>query len=366
MSNCPGSDGLSNVEFLRRFNAKTEEQRIPINGGIDLTHRCNLRCLHCYTGPGESGSGEMETAKVLSVLDEITDAGCLFLLLTGGEPLLRRDFSDIYRHARRNGLVVTVFTNATLLTEEIAGAFTELPPQFVEVTFYGATPTTHERITRVAGSFGKTMAGVRRLLDRGISVALKTILMTLNKHEFHAMEALASDLGVRFRFDPALFPKLDGDKGPLAYRVSPEEAIELEFSSANRAEKWREFREHFGCHSHARSLYACGAGMTSFHVDPAGYLMPCLMMRRLRYDLKDGPFLDGWREMMPRIRDAELAADHECRECGRRALCSFCPAFFHAENDCEHVPSSYLCCLGQQREVALDRLTRDKEVTHEV
>ena len=185
----------------------------------------------------------MNTSKILSVIDEITEAGCLYLLITGGEPLLRNDFPEIYRHAKTSGLILTVFTNGTLLTDRVMDLLEDLPPRVVEITLYGATALTYEKITGIPGSFAQCLKAVRRLLERKIPVGLKTILMTTNSHEFFDIEKIADNFGVRFRFDAEIFPCLDGDHSPLVLRVPPEEAIEKEFSDKDRARKWVRYFE---------------------------------------------------------------------------------------------------------------------------
>ncbi len=149
----PGSVTDWRADFGRRL----VNLRVPISGTLELTHRCNLGCVHCYLGSRQdrqhSAEREMTTDEVLSVLDQVAAAGCLNLVLSGGEPLLRRDFAEIYRHARGLGLVVTVFSNATLVTEELVDLFRDYPPYAVDISVYGATPATYEKVTGVAGSF---------------------------------------------------------------------------------------------------------------------------------------------------------------------------------------------------------------------
>ena len=350
---CEQTEWLGTPEYLEHFNRKVAEQRIPISGSMSLTHRCNLRCLHCYLGPlapaDRVGNGEMTTDQVLSVIDQVTESGCLFFLITGGEPLLRQDFAAIYRRARTNGLLVTVFSNGTLMSEPILDLFEELPPRAVEITLYGATPSTYERITGVEGSYRRCITGVEQLLDRGIRVQLKTMLMTLNRHEFFDVVDMAEAYGCRFRSDAALFPRLDGDKAPVELRVPPAEAVELELRDEDRVRAWREFYEGMKDLPASDALYQCGAGLTTFHVDPYGYLQPCLMTNRYKCDIVNGSFEAGWREFIPRIRERKAPPDFPCSSCEFRMLCGFCPPFFELENGAEDRPSDYLCTMGRLR-----------------
>ena len=338
--------------YLDRFNAKVAAQRIPLFGTIDLTRSCNLSCIHCYLGKPAaaeiSRSDEIRTEKWKQIIDEITVAGCLHLLITGGEPSLRKDFPEIYQHAVQNGLLVTVFSNATRVTDKILDLFTDLPPQTVEVSLYGATAETYEQITRVSGSFERCRQGIERLLSRGIRTALKTVLMTVNLHEFAAIEETARRLGVKFRFDAALFPCLDGDPAPIDYRVSPEEAVQLEMADRERCLRWIRHHQRTGGVPPYDTLYICGAGAASFYIDPSAKLHACIMTREPEFDLLQGSFQEGWHTVIPAIRDRKAAIE-SCRNCPKISLCGYCPAFFMLEKGDEKICSEYLCELGEHR-----------------
>jgi len=340
----------SNRDFLRKFNKKTTNLRVPISGSLDLTHKCNLRCIHCYLGDrNKKAQQELTTSRMLSIIDEITEAGCLYLLITGGEPLLRADFSEIYRHSKKNGLIVTVFTNGTIITDSILELFVDFPPHVIEISLYGATASTYEKITGVEGSFGKCLSGIRRLLEHKIHLRLKTILMTLNSHEFFDMERMAKEFGVKFRFDAAIFPRMDGDKYPLNLRVSPEDAVEKELYDNKRRFHWGKYFEETKGQHFSDSLYCCGAGLTGFYIDPSGGLQPCLMTTGIRYDISKGSFADGWRDVLSHIRDKKAAKISECNRCEKKNVCGYCPAFFEMETGSEEVRSEYLCAIGSHR-----------------
>ena len=326
---------------------------MPLSGGLALTHRCNLSCPHCYLATNMSSETirkkELRTGQWLSLIDEITEAGCLFLLLTGGEPLLREDFADIYRHAKSRGLLLTIFTNGTLITDEVVELFDELPPRSVEISLYGATAATYEKVTGITGSHEKCLRGIHLLLAHGINLRLKSVLMTSNSHEFFEIERMAKHLGVRFRFDSAVFPRLDGDRSPLSLRIPPEEAVAKETADEDRLRKWATYYGKRKDLPATDRLYTCGAGLTHFHVDPYGNLQPCSMVTHFSYQLSGGDFVKGWREVIPRIREKKADAAYECNRCERKVLCGLCPAFFQIENGSETLRSEYLCEMGKLR-----------------
>jgi len=353
MNSVCANSSLSNAEYLRQFHERTRLQRIPLSGSIDITHRCNLNCVHCYVGPRNALDGcagrEMATDLIMSVIDQITDAGCLNLLISGGEPLVRPDFEEIYRHIKSKGMLVTLFTNATLITEKSAALFAELPPQTIEISLYGASDDTSARITGVASSYDRCMRGINLLLEHGVkNVRLKTILMTLNRHEFYEIENIAKNLGMKFRFDACLFPRLNGDKTPLMLRVPPADAVEIEFSNSERARIMNDFFDKHKGLSESENLYVCGAGVTYFHIDPYGMLQPCMMTTNYKYDLAGGSFAEGWENEIKLITE-KRASSFICNSCEKRVLCGTCPAFFSLENGSEEVHSDYLCKVGAKR-----------------
>ncbi len=350
---CPDGKWPTAAEYMNEFYLKSARDHIPLSGSLEITYRCNLRCVHCYLGGDDSRrkrqSREMGTARIISLLDEIAEAGCLNLLITGGEPLLRTDFPEIYRNAKEKGLLITVFSNGTLVTDEVIGLFRDLPPLLVEISLYGATARTYEEVTGVEGSYERCLLGIRRLLENNIKVNLKTILMTTNSHELLEMQHIAEGLGVRFRFDAAISPCTDGDKAPLGLRVSPEEAIEREFSDPKRVRLWENFFQGMKGHILTDDLYGCGAGVTGFHVDPYGMLQPCMMTLDIQNDISGGGFSAGWDDITVRIRRKKAGTGFACRGCEKINLCGYCPSFFRLESGSEDILSDYICKMGELR-----------------
>ncbi len=347
--------------FWNQLRRDAWDRHIPLSGGMDLTRHCNLRCAHCYLGPRNDDDfvfpgPELETSRILSILDEVTEAGCLFLLLTGGEVLLHPDFEQIYTHARRNGLYVTVFTNATLVDDRVVRLFREMPPKVVEVSLYGATAETYERVTGVAGSFAQCMDGIRRLHEGGVKLTLKTTVMTLNIHEVPAIRSFASELGVRLRTDPGLIPTLEGDRRPMDLRVSPQEAVRVELEVEGRVQEWAQTIEETRQENRTRddSLYPCAAGRRAFYVDSCGILRPCQLTTGIEYDLKQGDFLAGWQEVIPRVSALCLPPNSDCVHCESMTLCRYCPPAFALETGSDRVPSPYLCATGRKRHEAVE------------
>ncbi len=342
--------------FFRDFIDKAKQQRLPLAGGIDLTSRCNLSCVHCYVQRG-SDEPEMPTSRILEIVDEIAAAGCMDMLVTGGEPLLHGDFVEIYRYMKFKGMLVTVFTNGTLVTDEIAALFAELPPYAVEISLYGATDATSDSITGVEESMSKCLGGVKKLLGHDVkNVLLKTMLMTSNRHEYYAMEALAVKMGLKWRMDAAINARVNGDTGPLSLRVSAEEAIEKEFALEARLLDMKKYYESCVALPAGDRLYVCGAGVCGFHIDAYGNLLPCLMPTGIKYRLEKGNFLDSWHSVINDILNKRARKDYPCRGCKYVALCCACPAVSGLETGDEQKPSAYMCEMGKLRFEAIKKL----------
>jgi radical SAM protein with 4Fe4S-binding SPASM domain len=286
---------------------------------------------------------------VRDLLVEVADAGCLSLLISGGEPLLRRDFVDIYTAAVRLGMLVTVFTNATLVDQRIVTSFVEYPPRQVEISVYGATEATYERITGVRGSFARAIRGIRGLLDAGVRVGLKTMILRDNAHEIEAIEAWAEELGVRFRLDSLVTPRLDGNPAPLEQRVDPGTAVALELGNQKRLSDLISFRDRQSPIPETSSLYGCYAGLTLFHVDPTGVVHPCLMSQEIGLDALGLGFEAAWHSLVAAMGRLQRREDSECAACNLKVLCGYCPGLFALESGSPHVHSEYLCRLGSER-----------------
>lgn len=348
---CPDGD---TADFLAHFRAKVRQHHIPLSGVFSLTYRCNFDCVHCYLGRAtrrrKKKPAELPFPAVAHLLDKAADAGCLTMLLTGGEPLIRPDFPDIYRHAARKGLLLTLFTNGTLLNSRVIKVLRTYPPRAVEITLYGANENTYARVTRRKGMFQKTMDGIRRLREADVRFRLKAMLMKDTEPDLECMERLAAELGVPFRFDAALSPTLDGNLAPLAHRVPPQRVVAREIASAAQAALWRRTLDTLPKLAGADPrLYTCGAGRTSFHLDPEGRLSPCLMISWLTRDVTTSSFSQAWEDLGKALDSMRAPPRFPCRACPYKNLCGYCPAFFRLETGSERTRSAYLCELGRSR-----------------
>ncbi|MGZ5487255.1 MAG: radical SAM protein [Candidatus Aminicenantales bacterium] len=354
---------------------KMADGRAVFSFDFEATARCNLDCRHCYinrpAGDKAAKKRELGVDEVGRIGAEAAARGAVWCLITGGEPLLRNDFFDLYQALLSKGLLLSLFTNATLVTDEHVRFFKKFPPRDIEVTVYGVTRETYERVTRTPGSFEAFTRGLDRLLGSGVTIRLKAMALRSNKHEIAAIgdfcRARTKDY---YRFDPHLHFRFDRDEARntaiRAERLSPREVARLE----------RLDPERFGALKAAcgdllpagpppgsrvpecRHIFRCGVGQRSFVVGPEGHLRPCLSLHHpdFLYDLRKGSLTDAWQRFLPKVlaRESDRAEYLEkCGKCPLVNLCLWCPAHAYLETGALDRPVDDFCRIAEARAEAL-------------
>jgi radical SAM protein with 4Fe4S-binding SPASM domain len=344
-----------------------KEKNMLISFELEITARCNNDCRHCYIckSPDDSSSKakELSPNEIMQIAGQAVSMGALWCNITGGEPLLREDFSDVYIGLKQMGLLVSLFTNACLIREEHIELFKKYPPRDVEVTVYGINKETYERVTRRLGSYDAFLRGLSLLLENGIKVRLKAMALRSNVHE---LPQIAEFCRVRtkeyFRFDPLLHLRFDRD--PVrnevikSERLSPEEIVAIE-----RADSERFHALEMGCDKLIRPemcdkqcnhLFHCGTGAGSFVLGYDGRFRLCSSLSHpdCTYDLRKGTLAEAWREFVPKVREMRSNRAEfldTCRTCPIINLCLWCPAHAYLETGelDSHVP--YFCQVAYAR-----------------
>ncbi|MCI0419848.1 MAG: radical SAM protein, partial [Acidobacteria bacterium] len=251
-------------------------------------------------------------------------------------------------HAVRRGVFVTLFTNGTLLTERTVDRLAALPPYGIEVTLYGYSRETYEKVTGIPGSRDKCYRGVELLLERKLPLKLKTVVINTNKHEFMDMFHFAESRGMDFKWDTQISPNFDRSLTPCNVRLSPEEAVDFDFAIPSRVEQWRRYFEPRKQHGSSR-VFTCGAGSRAFHIDPYGNMKMCVLLREPEYSLKEMSFRQIWDEMFPPIYTRLRRSDHGCNSCNLYSLCGKCPAWSQLEKGDMEEKVDYSCEVGHRR-----------------
>jgi AdoMet-dependent heme synthase len=271
----------------------------PMSAQIEITYVCNLDCSFCYNVV-DKAQREMSTQELVDVFRKIADAGVLYLTLTGGEPMARRDFFTLGHAARDMGFALRIYTNAHLIDERRADKMVSITPLEIETSIHGARPESHEKLTRVKGSFERLVAAVGYLVERGIKVNLKCPITRDNQDEVREIKALGDSLGAITVFDAVITPKDDGDTEPLGLMATDE------FLERYWSEEMADLRPDPVIMPRDDTTIAsvCGVGRSSFTLDPYGNVFPCVQWRRPLGNLRDADSLDEiWSDSNPTLAE---------------------------------------------------------------
>ena len=355
MTETPTEYGALVQEMLRRAALV----RQPAHGTFELTSRCNLSCRICYVrhAPGDQtkAARELPASTWLDLVRQAVANGMVFLLLTGGEVFLRRDFFEIYEPLTRMGLVLALFTNGTLVTKDIAARLAQAPPSRTEITLYGASPSTYEAVTGVPGSFAACCAGIEALVSHRIPLGLKTTLTRQNVGDLDEMRRLAHDWGVPFSAGWLLSKRPDLTPSQVEdCRLPAADCIALEATDRASAHEWTEAALREGRDSHHN--FSCHAGKASFVINPTGEMNVCLVLSQPAARPLETGFDAAWQQLQQYVDGAPPAAP-ECRACDALVYCGRCPAWSLLETGTLTDPVPYLCEIAWARKAHYEQLS---------
>lgn len=335
----------THADFSVKATVRSEDSGMPLICHWDLTYRCNLSCRHCYV-LGSDEERDLKTDAVIGLVDKLYREGCLYLTFSGGEPLVRKDFFDIYSAARSQGFLITLFTNGTLIDEVALRNLEQKPPVMIEITVHSLREEVFDAVTRVRGSFAACMRAIQLLHSRGLPLILKTVGIKENAEEIQRIKDFAFSLtGVQFKFDPLVLPRHDLSRHPCRYRMDPKNIADLEASMNEAHDQWQSFLKEFRCHPSLE----CMAGIHSFYIDPYGNMRLCPHMVRPAYGLAHGTLKEALSTFVPLARETHFKKSLECQRCPVAAFCSQCPARALLEHNNANEPVEYLCRLAHER-----------------
>jgi radical SAM protein with 4Fe4S-binding SPASM domain len=313
---------------------------IPLSVHVDLTMRCNERCVHCYRVIEDRG--ELTTAEVKALLADLARAGTLYLTFSGGEIFLRPDLFELIAEAKRLRFDLRLKTNALLVTAARAARLRELGVRQVDISIYSADPAVHDGVTRIPGSLERSLAAIGWLRAAGLSVKLNCPLMRSNVDGYREVRALAERLGAACGIDPMITARNDGDASPVRLRIgradlrrvltdpvlSPEPPpVEVPATRPDLDD------------------VACGAGHNACYVSAYGDVMPCVALPIACGNVREQPFAEIW-SAAPRMREVRAIRVrdlHTCAGCAASTFCMRCPGQALVEDGDLRGPSSAAC-----------------------
>src|ERR1700729_3099617 len=281
------------MSLMSDLNQRALRRGVPLSVHLDVTYRCNERCEHCYLD--HHGDGEMNTAEIKTLLDQLAAAGVFFLTISGGEPLIRPDCFEIIEHARKLRFNVKFKTNAVLIREKQAKRLRELNVEQVQISVYSHRAEVHDGISKVPGSLKRTIAGIRLLKAQGLKVTIANVLMKGNLHDAEGVRQLAAEVGAHYTLDPTITPMMNGDTGLLRLRITSDNLRSV-FTDSTLVGNVEEFcAPPTTVDEDTLEGYPCSAGHTAAYVSPWGDVYPCVQFPLTCGNVLEKDFADIWK-----------------------------------------------------------------------
>jgi mycofactocin radical SAM maturase len=301
----------------------------PVNITWEITHKCNLHCVHCLSASSAESPGELSFEECRGIVDQLSELRVFEINFGGGEPLLKDWFLPLLEYIHGKGIVTCISTNGTALTDEAVAAFTASPLVNVQVSLDGATAEVNDSI-RGQGSFDRIMKGIEQLAGRNIALSINTVVTSLNFHQLPRIKELAGAYGARLRVSRFR---------PSGRARDSWDSLRLNSSQLKELSEWlgddltiltgdsffsisQDGRRQLG-------LDMCGACKMTCCIDPQGYVYPCAFMQEEDFrggNLRETTFKDIW-DNSPAFNYFRRLEPASCRKCPRYESCrGGCPA----------------------------------------
>jgi len=315
---------------------------VPLTTHIDLTYRCNERCEHCYLEHDDKG--EMSYGEISSLLEQLAEAGVFFLILSGGEPMIRRDFWEIVARARELQFNVKIKTNAVLIRDEEARRLRAMGVEQMQVSVYSHRPEVHDAVTKLPGSLERTLRGIRALRAAGLKVAMSNVMMRSNLGDRHGVAELARETGATYSADPTVTGMMNGDRGVLDLRIDGSDLVELFHDKELVGDPESFCAPPPAAGDEERNALPCSAGHSACYVSPYGDVYPCVQFPLPSGNVRRQKFMDIWRNSpeLAEVRSIRMRDLPVCSTCSHLGSCTRCPGLAWREGNMRG-PSSADC-----------------------
>jgi radical SAM protein with 4Fe4S-binding SPASM domain len=318
---------------MHEMGAKALRLGIPLSVQLDVTYRCNERCVHCYLDHDDHG--EMSTAEIKGLLDQLAGAGVFFLTISGGEILVRNDIFEILEYAREKSFCVRLKTNALLIGKKEADRIRSLAVESVQVSIYSHRPAVHDAITKVRGSLARSINAIRFLHEQGLHVIIANVLMVQNFGDYTGVRALAAELGVQCTIDPTITPMMDGNRSILNLGIDRESLTQVIRDPALVGDAPESCALSSGPDEEVLDSTPCSAGHTSCYVSPYGDVYPCVQFPLPTGNVRRTKFIDIWNDspQMNEVRSITIRDLSGCSKCVHGGTCTRCPGLAFMEGN---------------------------------
>lgn len=348
--------------MVRYLHDKGAREGIPVSGTFELTQRCNFNCEMCYVHDCKQKTDPLSAEDWLNLAQQMKDAGTVFLLLTGGEPLFRSDFEQIYRALAKMGFLISINTNGSLL-DRYADLFDELPPTRINVSLYGADNSAYKKLCGNE-AFDKVLSSAKQMKELGISMRFNTIFTPQNISEYKKIADISKELSIPLKPTTYTYPSVRIGGENMDSRFSPEEAAEHLFT----IDEYRFDRDFFIEKTQkllllpkgpTENVVRCRAGKASFWITADGTMLPCGMMPEPATKPLEIGFEKAWQDTISATKAIRLPT--ECLSCKYAGICNVCAAMCKAETGDFGKTPHYICRMTKRLFTLAERSACDNE-----
>ena len=345
--------------LVRKLHAVGRKLRTPVSGTFELTSGCNFNCGMCYIHEKNIRPGskeELTTDQWLNIGEQAAAAGTVFLLLTGGEPLARPDFAELYTGLKGLGLMLSINTNGSLLTGKTAELIKNSPPMRLNVSLYAASDRGYAEHCGVP-AFERVVSNIRDMTGAGVQVKLNVTFAKSNAGDLERLSELVNSLGLHCQTSFYMYPPVRraGDDA-ATNRLSPEEAAKAQVLWARlrgrqpKLDELNRFMEEFRsreCDDDAapEEGVRCRAGHTAYWVSSRGEMLMCGMIPLNCGSVINDGFDACWQKARALMKTIRMPA--KCASCALRPVCTVCPASCFAETGDFKTAPPYLCDMSR-------------------
>lgn len=349
-------------QLVRRLHSKAGQKRIPLSGTFELSPLCNMNCKMCYVTMSAEEQRKRSPLRAkedwIQLAKEAMEEGLLFLLLTGGEPFLWTEFRELYQELHGMGLCLSINSNGTLIDEETVEWLKQTPPSRINITLYGASDETYERLCGKKDGFTKVRNAIDLLLQAGISVKLNCSLTPYNEADLEKMIRFAEERDLILEVATYMFPPIRKDETMIGQnrRFTPEETAKKSIKTGILQKGEESFQQYLSenqflplekkeCVDWEGDTMQCRAGRSSFWVTWDFKLLACGMMTVPKEELQPGHFKEAWKKIYTKINEIRIAP--ECKDCSAKEQCQTCAAMIFAETGSFDKKPEYRCQITE-------------------
>jgi radical SAM protein with 4Fe4S-binding SPASM domain len=355
--------------FRQRIHKSAVKIGYPLRVMFELTYRCNFKCPHCYVPQSYKNEKrrELTTQEIFFILEQLREAGCLYLGFTGGEPFLREDIVEIIRFAKRCGFQIFIYSNGSLIDEKIAIKLKRLRPIKIDMTIPALSKVPFERISGVPGSRNQVFNSIRFLHENGIHLGFRSNVVKENEAEIEKIQRFSDSLGIPYRLNYFLWPCLDGSKKPYLHpgtQINKAHTPSLDSrendlryclpdsllpEAGGQSNPETSLSTLMNQKTGAHSLFPCGVGLMQAAITPFGELKMCVMIDYPKYKIQDSSFKDAWERLKALVRNIKPDENYQCDTCELKTYCNRCPAMSWIKNG-----NFTSCVLENPHQAAID------------